>query len=197
VPGADGWLRAHDLLTGTVLWERRLGGAPGEPLVVGDRLYVGATDKQFYCLDAADGGIEWVIRVGAAVQNPASSDGQRIFVAAFDNLVRAVDRNHGGLLWQRGVSFRALRGPVSVGSLLFIAGPSTQIRVLRAVDGGSPAAVSFPEMLGVAPGFAAVSDGVLIAALTGSLTESWKLSLAAYGLGAATSAGSISARPLR
>ena len=50
VPVVDGRMVALDLKTGDVRWEQKLGGAPGEPLAVGGRVYVGAEDKRFYWL---------------------------------------------------------------------------------------------------------------------------------------------------
>jgi outer membrane protein assembly factor BamB len=176
VPQADGRVVARDLANGQVRWERRLGGAPGEPLVIGDDVFVGATDKIFYCLDAGSGEDDWKIRVGAAIRGRASSEGERVFFAALDNMVRAVDRGNGGGKWQKGVPFRPLGGPVTAAGSVFIAGPETISRLLAA-SGDRGASITFPHRMALGPGFAQTEGGIVFAAITGGLEESWKLSL--------------------
>lgn len=185
VPGADGWLRMRDLATGAVIWERRLGGAPGEPLVVGETIFVGASDHYFYRLRAGSGEIDWKIRVGAPILGRASSDGERVFFTARDNVVRAADIGHGHLRWQTPLTFRPLAGPVAAGGTVFVSGSATdfrsdsvsQVRMLRAADGSAAGSVTVPAKLAVAPGVVRSDFGVAIAAVTGGLNESWNLLL--------------------
>lgn len=176
VPQADGRLLARGLLDGHVIWERRLGGAPGEPVVVGDSLFAGA-GKVFYCVSAGSGAIEWQIRVGASLRGRASSDGDRIFFTALDNLVRAIDRGKGAQRWQQGVPFRPLSGPVAAGSTVFVAGPGAEIRSFRAGDGSPAGIVTFPARIALGPAFDESDAGVVMAAVSGGLEESWTLSL--------------------
>ena len=42
-------LTALDARTGAKLWDAKIASLDGAPTVVGDRLYVGATDGNFYC----------------------------------------------------------------------------------------------------------------------------------------------------
>ena len=178
VPLANGFMRALDLASGALKWERRLGGAPAEPLVVGDRVYVGATDKYFYCLDATDGEVDWPIRVGASMRGRAATDGHRVFFTALDNLVRAVDRQDGAQRWQQGVPFRPFTGPVVASSSVLIAGPASEVQLLNPVNGTPAGKIAFPEALSLAPTIASLPDALVLAGVTGGLTESWKLWLA-------------------
>lgn len=175
VPSTDGYIRARDLATGKAIWEERLGGAPGEPLVVGDRLYLGAADKALYCLSAGTGRQEWRFPVGASIRGRPAADGVRVFITALDNMVRAYDLGHGAQRWQFGLNFRPLTGPVVAGSTVFIVSPNNDVRMLRATDGSTAGVVGFPEKLAVAPAMRESDFGVAIAAVTGSLQESWNL----------------------
>jgi len=65
VPLDNGRLQSLDLATGALRWEHRFRGAPGEVLAFADRIYVGSADKFFSCLDADDGEVEWLFRIGA------------------------------------------------------------------------------------------------------------------------------------
>jgi len=179
VPLVDGRLVARNLVDGAIRWERRLGGSPGEPLVVGDEVFVGASDRRFYCVDAASGEIEWPIRVGAQIRGRAASDGQRIFFVALDNLVRAVDHWTGAQRWQQGVPFRPLVGPTVAGGSVFVAGPGVELRAFRAATGAASGSITFPARIAIGPAYAETAAGVVVAAVTGNLEESWNLSLTA------------------
>lgn len=179
VPLASGRLQAVDLTKGVTRWERRFGGSPAEPLVVGDRLYVGATDKYFYCVKTSTGEVDWKIRVGAEIRGRASTDGKRVFFAGLDNLVRAVSRGSGAQRWQHGLPFRPFAGLAVSGASVFIAGPTTDIRVLHVATGTEAAKIPFPEPLVIAPAIGTAPGGdVVVAGVTGGLNESWKLWLA-------------------
>lgn len=177
VPQVDGRLVARQLADGATKWERRLAGSPVEPLVVGDALFFGANDKNFYCLNALSGDVDWQIRVGASIRGRAASDGHRVFFVAVDNLVRAVDRRSGALRWLKGVAFRPSMGPVAAGGSVLVAGPGVEVRMLTATDGATLGAISFPARITLGPGWFETGDLLVLAAVTGGLEESWKLSL--------------------
>jgi outer membrane protein assembly factor BamB len=177
VPLVEGRVVARDLTNGQVKWERRFGGSPGDLLVVGDEIFFGAGDKQFYCLDALSGEVAWKKRVGAEIRGRASTDGERIFFTALDHLVRAIDRGNGAERWHKGVPFRPMTGPVTSGGAVFVAGPEAEIRVLLAKEGTSAGGITFPARLALSPGLLETDAGIVFAAVTGGLEESWKLSV--------------------
>ena len=109
-PLANGRLQAIDLANGATRWERAFGGVPAEPLVVGDRLYVGTSDKHFYCLKTSTGEEDWKFHVGASMRGRAATDGKRVFFVALDNLVRALSRGSGSLQLATGSAFSPVRG---------------------------------------------------------------------------------------
>jgi outer membrane protein assembly factor BamB len=177
VPLVDGRVVAHDLTNGQVKWERWFGGSPGEPLIVGDDIFVGTGDKRFYCLDAISGDTKWLWKVGAQIRGRASSDGESVFFTALDHLVRSHDRRNGELRWQKGVPFRPLTGPMAAGGAVFVVGPDAEIRVMLAKNGDSVAGIGLPTRLALSPGILETNVGVVFAAVTGGLEESWKLTL--------------------
>ena len=179
VPLVDGRLVARNLLNGVAQWAERIGGSPGEPLVVGDDIFLGGSDMRFYCLDAASGETAWSKRVGARIRGRASTDGERIFFTALDHLVRAVDRLDGAERWHKGVPFRPLHGPVVAGGAVYVAGSGREVHALRAADGERAGTITLPARNSFAPAYAETPEGLVIAAVTGELDESWKLSLTA------------------
>ena len=176
VPLASGWIRALDLATGKVQWEKQLAGAPAEPLVVGESLYFGATDKRFYSLDARDGDEELPsIRVGNIVRTRAESDGKWVFFAGLDNLVRAIDRGTGSQKWWSPVTFRPFEGPRLIGPSVALTGAAPDVVLLSPRNGAEVGKISFPESLALAPAFAATGDAIVVAGITGGLTQAWML----------------------
>ena len=179
VPLASGHVVAHELTTGNVRWDAPLSGAPAEPLVVGDRLYVGATDKQFYTLDATHGEPGWgPWKVGAEIRGAAASDGEHVFFAGLDNVVRAVNRLDGNQRWQRGVPFRPFEGPRVAGGTVVVAGRSTDVVQLNLSTGLDAGKIAFPEPLALAPAYGTHENVIVVAGISGGLSEAWKLWLA-------------------
>jgi outer membrane protein assembly factor BamB len=175
VPTADGLVRSLNLTTGAETWATRVGGFPGEPLVVGDDVFLGVSDKYFYRLDADNGDIQWKKQVGASIRGRASTDGERVFFSALDNTVRALALGSGSQLWQAGLRFRPLAGPAAAGGTVFVSGPGAEVRMLRAKDGTSGGSVTFPAGLAIAPATSAGPLGLTIAAVTGGLEQTWSL----------------------
>ena len=175
-PVADGRLVARDLLTGGIRWQRPLGGAPGAVAVIGDDVLAGASDRSLYCVDAANGRIDWQWRVGATIRGRASADGERIFFAALDNVVHALDRWDGQLRWRTPLTFRPLTGAIAAGSRVFVASPDTGIRILDAATGREVGGITFPDRLSLEPGFLAADGVAAFAAVTGTLGQAWRLS---------------------
>ena len=176
VPVVGGRLVARDMADGKEKWNLQLGGDAVEPLVVNDDVFVGASDKRFYCVDARSGDIEWMITVGAAIRGRAATDGDRVIFTALDNVVHAVDRGNGARLWHKGVPFRPLFGPVVAAGAVFVAGPAA-MRAFRSSNGDNAGTITFPARQAVAPGWFDTGAGVVFAAVTGNLEESWKLTL--------------------
>ena len=179
VPVANGAIVARDLTTGNVRWERRLNGAPQEPLAIGDRVFAGASDGRVYSLKISSGEIAWQFPVRAAIRGAPVTDGTRVYVAALDHLVRAFDYRSGALKWHTGLTFRPFTGPVLVGNVLVISGAVEEVRLLRANDGQAAGTVPVEQDLAVPPAVGTVKGTNLLAAVTGSLEESWRLTLVA------------------
>lgn len=131
----DGRVAALDLTTGTPRWERRLGGAPGDLLVLDDRLFVGADDKYFYSLKTGNGGERWKKRIGARPAGPAAVDAKRVYYVALDNILWALDRNNGSEKWREPLPMRPSGGPLVVGDVVVVAGVAAEVHAYRALAG--------------------------------------------------------------
>lgn len=175
----DGRLMALDLATGKQKWERRFRGAPTEALAFADRVFVGSADTYCYSLHADNGEIAWRQRTGAVLRGRPAADDLRVYVVGLDNQLRAFDRRNGALRWPpRGLPFRPTTGPVVFGRTVAVAGTTNEIRAFEAATGLPGAVLTLPEALTTFPAYDPSPGRARIAAVTGSLTQLWTLSLA-------------------
>ena len=180
-PGLDGDLLVVPLIEGRVLavnlpdgaekWTAPLGASPGEPLVIGGRVYVGTQNKWFYSLFADSGRIESRRSVGAIPAGRASVDERQVYFAALDNVLYAVSRRTGTIKWRQGLPYRPTAGPVLIGTNVLVpAYVDTPLEAFDATTGEQTGTVAFPSTLGANPVFATLPDGTaVVIGVTGGL----------------------------
>jgi outer membrane protein assembly factor BamB len=172
LPLAGGAVTLANLITGEVRWSRQLGGAPGGVLPDADRVFVGARDNHFYCLDARDGSVRWRWRTAADVVGLAAVDTDHVYFVSLDNVLRALDRSHGAQRWRRALPMRAFDGPQVVDGVIVVAGLAAEILFFDA-RGGAPAGQwSAGEPLGAPPALTPGAD-IRIVAIAGGITSEW------------------------
>jgi hypothetical protein len=62
---------------------------------------------------------------------------------------------------------------------VMVAGPTIDGLLLNGLDGRAAGKIAFPEVLAFAPSVGTSGDALVVAGITGGLTEAWKLWLAA------------------
>jgi outer membrane protein assembly factor BamB len=108
----DGYVYAINADNGQKIWQTSVGGfypsvmvevatwqVRSSPIVVNDKLYVGALDGNVYCLNTADGSIAWTYKTGEPiVGSPAYSDGM-IYISSLDRNVYGLNAASGNKVW--------------------------------------------------------------------------------------------------
>lgn len=86
-----GWLNAINASDGRKLWAFKANGEiKSSPVVVGDRVLIGAYDEYLYCLSTRDGSVQWKFKTNGPVHStPSIADGMA-FIAGCDELFRAI-----------------------------------------------------------------------------------------------------------
>lgn len=179
VPVKEGRLHALQVVDGSPLWAQSLGSAPLEPFAIGGRVYVGATAKVFFSFHTRNGRTDYERPVGGILRGHAAVDRQHVYIAGMDNVLFALDRGTGSVKWRQGLTYRPASGPVVLGSMVIV--PGSHVRTLPAYNaaGGTPAGkLGVDDLLAVRPAFV-IEDGgrILLAAVTGSLAERFRLVL--------------------
>jgi outer membrane protein assembly factor BamB len=148
----DGHVAALALATGTTIWDRALGARPLTILPLDDRVFVGADDKYFYCLAAADGGRKWRWRTGGSFVGTPVADADKVYFVSLDNVLRALNRGGGSQEWQTVLPFRPVAGPFLSGQLLIVCG-FAEVRAYQSSGGQVAGAADVPGELAAAPHF--------------------------------------------
>ncbi|HPW77802.1 MAG: Outer membrane protein assembly factor BamB precursor [Bacteroidetes bacterium ADurb.Bin037] len=96
-----GVIKAVTLDDGTPLWSTSTNGKIySTPHIAGQRIYIGSTDRNVYCLDLHNGNIIWKYTTGKSiVASPAVMAGV-VYIGGSDNTFRALDADNGQLLWE-------------------------------------------------------------------------------------------------
>ena len=120
-------IAAYDRVSGARRWGMKIeNGVEGGAALADGRLYFGASDGTFYCLDARDGKIQWTFPVLAeTLAQPTIADGV-VYVQTGADIVYALDAGSGKQLWiynrqtSANLSVRASTRPVIDGSFVYV-----------------------------------------------------------------------------
>jgi len=69
------------------------------PIVLGDTIYFGSTDGNFYALDIESGYMRWVFKTGGSINSVPTADESKVYVGSNDGKVYALSRDRGELVW--------------------------------------------------------------------------------------------------
>ena len=74
-------------------------GAFNPPVVIGDTVYFGSGDGNFYALDAESGYMRWVFRSGAEINSIPYADNRYVYFGSQDGKLYALSREDGQEMW--------------------------------------------------------------------------------------------------
>jgi len=109
----DGYIYCLDAKTGEQKWKVNLYGgnvppilfmaiwqARSSPVVIGDRLWVGALDGKVYCLNTQNGNVVWTYQTGGPIGGSPTVSGGVVYIASTDRYVYALDAANGNFKWR-------------------------------------------------------------------------------------------------
>jgi outer membrane protein assembly factor BamB len=136
-------LIAYSREGGRQIWRLDMkNGVEGGVQVVGDRIYFGSSDGQFYCVSLANGKPLWTFPVRAETLAPPTVDKGVVYFQSGADVVYALDAQTGKQLWlynrqvTGNLSIRATTRPTVAGENLLVGFSDGFIVSLRKNDGG-------------------------------------------------------------
>lgn len=135
---------AWDRETGSLLWRlKAINGVEGGATLIRNRLFFGASDGQFYAVDAKSGHVLWTIPVKAETLSEPLLDPQTgiIYTLTAANTVYAIEADSGKTVWvysRQDVSNFAIRGgtrPALRGGTLYVGFSDGYLAALSSKNG--------------------------------------------------------------
>lgn len=135
---------AFDRETGSQLWRLpTVNGVEGGAAVIRDRLFFGASDGQFYCVDVRNGHVLWSFTTGAETLGEPLLDATNgiVYVLTAANVVHALEADSGKPVWvfsrqdTNNFSVRGSTRPVLRGETLFVGFSDGYLSALNAKSG--------------------------------------------------------------
>jgi outer membrane protein assembly factor BamB len=165
-------LVAYDMSAGKKLWTGRYGDIEVSPLLTGDRLYIGNTTGEFYCVDAERGDELWTFSIPKntrlkGIRSSAAMGGSTVIFGGDDGFVYGLHGATGELLWSYDTGFPVIASPCIVERTAYVGNTGGQMFAIGTEDGeprwtadlGSP----------VQAGSAVSGDMILTATAAGKL----------------------------
>jgi outer membrane protein assembly factor BamB len=122
------------------------GNTVSEPAVAEGKVFVGSSNFQIYCLDAADGAKIWNYTTNASVYSAPAVAGSAVLVGSYDGNLYSLNASDGSEMWRypAGVFSPVNAGgsagsPAAVNGVVYVVGNGT----LYALGTQSPATFSF------------------------------------------------------
>ena len=173
----DGRVLALTLASGAVDWETYLPGGVTSLAARAGRVYAGAGDKQFYCLDGRSGKKQWPRFIGSNPTGPIAVDDERVYFTALNNVVYALDRANGNQRWTSPLHRRPIAGVIVAGHVIFVPAVAPQISLIYDADGRASGAIPLPADVprDIPPDIRETPAGVNIFVVTGGLANDWQL----------------------
>jgi outer membrane protein assembly factor BamB len=122
-------MAAIDLRTGDRVWEQQIGSSHG-PWVIGEFVYVLASDNNLVCLMRADGKVRWTRQLQRYEDEESKSDpviwagpvlgGNRLIVLSSTGEAMSVSPYTGELIGHQEMSSGGFLGPVIANNALYL-----------------------------------------------------------------------------
>jgi len=136
VAANDQMLRAIDLPTSTLLWQRNLNREIlSAPVVSGNRVYVASLDKHIYCLDSTNGTTAWKFETGGAILATPLVTTSTVYIGSGDYHLYALDAATGDIKWKFKAERLIKMTPALNGDRLIFGAWDNTIYCLNAADG--------------------------------------------------------------
>jgi outer membrane protein assembly factor BamB len=143
------------------IWEGT--GWSGQPVLWGERVYVGAVDRTFYCFHATSGQILWQHRAERMFKGSCCFYRGRIYTGNVDNLIRCLDGKSGELVWSYDTRRDCDSSPCVAGNRLYIGGEDGYLKCFDPDNGSLHWKLDLGEGKAAPPGSGGIESSPAVA----------------------------------
>src|SRR5688500_7666392 len=109
VPDGIGHVYAFDIKTGKVRWKYKTTSVPTDIVRIGQNVYFGSFQDNWYALKLRTGEAVWKFSTGAANENCDAikspvADASHLYLAGLDGIICSLDAASGRVTWKRKLS---------------------------------------------------------------------------------------------
>ena len=108
---------------------------PGQPSVVGDRVYFGSADSYLYCLNTRDGSLIWSYKTLDSLKAAPLIVGERLIASGLDHNVYCLNAKDGALIWIYKTGFEVDSSAAVVDGRVYFGGEDHFFYSLNLEDG--------------------------------------------------------------
>jgi outer membrane protein assembly factor BamB len=117
---------------GVKIWQFEAGEAiPAAPALAAGRVFLGDSERMFYCLDAATGHVKWRRRLQGAPVHPAVVASGTVVVAASNSVVYFLSARGGSILSWETVPSRVVYPTAVAGPFVLVSSASQELTALE------------------------------------------------------------------
>ncbi len=142
-------------------------GWPGQPAIVGDRVYFGSADSYVYCVNKSDASLVWKFKTTDSAKSSPCVAGDRLVIGNLDHTVYCLNTNDGSLVWKYQTGFETDSSSSIIGDRVYIGGEDHFYYCFDLKDGR----IVFKQQLGgsVEGGTTVVGDRIYVDTEAGDL----------------------------
>lgn len=127
-------------------------GWSGQPVMWGNRVYVGAVDTQYYCFNAETGKPIWIHKGGRMFKGSSCFYKGKLYMGNVDNQIRCIDGKDGKVLWKYDTKRDCDSSPCVWGNRLYIGGEDGKLKCMDPDTGDMHWLLDMGEGKGAPPG---------------------------------------------
>jgi len=106
-----------------------------QPIVVEGKVFFGASDGQFFALNATDAATAWKAKLGGAILHTAAYADGKVVVPCMDHKVHCFAAADGKKLWQATTGAGVHAAPLIVGRTVYVGSRDGRFYAIRLADG--------------------------------------------------------------
>jgi outer membrane protein assembly factor BamB len=126
-----------DESNGNQIWNFSGGSIPewNSPSVAYDKVYIGSSDHNIYCLNALNGSVEWIYETKARIRSSPAIADEKVYIGSNDHNLYCLNATNGNLIWNYSTGDDIECSPAIADGKVYIGSHDHNLYCLNATNG--------------------------------------------------------------